>query len=163
MAQRRTFASITDTPCTCGYLERAVEDPNTPVVYDRTTGEYCFTWGKPDDDDGVCTLIIFHCPFCGGTAPDSKRHLLFEDISEEERLRLEALLKPIQTIEQARHTLGAPQHDDRTDYLQLIYEQLSEVADVWIIESSDFDRVLWRIAAKQKRPQAQPEGSSPTP
>ena len=31
--------SVTTTPCTCGYLERGANDPNSPFIFDETVNE----------------------------------------------------------------------------------------------------------------------------
>ena len=39
-----TGASVTEVPCTCGYLERKSLDPDTPVDFDPVTNEFSFTY-----------------------------------------------------------------------------------------------------------------------
>jgi hypothetical protein len=163
MGERRTHASVTDIPCTCGYLERAADDPANPIVFDQQTSEYQFTYQEPGLD-GRSMLVIYHCPFCGGAAPESRRDLLFAAISTAEQDRLAQVLAPIETIQQALDTLGPPQMDDfsvernlRRDEpnnpptiqrcRELLYTMLSEVADVRITENST-GRVSWMLSGK---------------
>ncbi len=107
-------------------------------------------------------LVIYHCPFCGGAAPESKRALLFEVVSRSEGERLEEILAPIRTIQDALALLGTPDFDGYAGIRQeeqdgkpstwrhrrqIRYERLSEVADVWIVESAD-GRLLWQLQGK---------------
>ncbi len=163
MGDRRTRASVTDILCTCGYLERAADDPASPIVFDERTSEYQFTY-QESGLDGPSMLVIYHCPFCGGAAPESQRHLLFAAISPAEKERLIQLVAPIETIQQALDTFGMPQFDTyfvlqelrRDDpnnppsfqqNRELLYTTLSEVADVRIMEVPN-DRVSWTLCGK---------------
>ncbi len=157
MSDRRTFASVTDVPCTCVYLQRAADNPDKPIVFDPLTGEFHFSTGS-----GI--MVIYHCPFCGGAAPESKRALLFAVIPSDEQQRLARLLAPVMTVRGALKRLGKPQQDDaagtRTEsperigqppsiehFRTLVYERLSEVADVRITERSD-GAVHWSLNGK---------------
>src|SRR5262245_4848327 len=87
-----TFASVTEEPCECGYLSDAANDPDSPIAFDAELNEYNFQYPSPCGG-GACEgdkalLRIYHCPFCGGAAPQSKRDLLFTVISAEEQRRL---------------------------------------------------------------------------
>jgi hypothetical protein len=164
MAERPTFASVTDAPCRCRYLSRAADNPGLPLAFDRRTGEYQFEFrvGKVKG-----ALVIYHCPFCGGAAPRSKRALLFHIIPPEEQRRLNKMLDGIATLRGALRRLGKPEYDDprgtgsgsaegpgRAPTFQwhrtLRYEKLSEVADVWFTERAD-GRASWRLQGKAKR------------
>ncbi len=156
-----TYASVTEQACTCSYLQHAAEDPDNPIVFHERTGEFQFTFQEPDHE-GRSMLVIYHCPFCGGTAPESKRALLFAVIPRSEEERLEEILAPIRTIQDALALLGTPDFDGYTGIRQeeqdgkpptwrhrrqIRYERLSEVADVWIVESAD-GRLLWQLQGK---------------
>ena len=72
-----TFASVTEQPCACGYLQREADDVASPIVFDATMNEYHFEYPSPCAN-GACDaakarMVIYHCPFCGGLAPPSKR------------------------------------------------------------------------------------------
>lgn len=56
---QRTYASVTDVSCECGYLQRSADDPDVPIEFDQETNEFHFC-------KGGATLIIYRCPFCGG-------------------------------------------------------------------------------------------------
>lgn len=105
-----TFASVTNEPCACGALQRCNEDPSHPIKFDPETGEYHFNH-RELDGKGEGQLIIYHCPFCGGCAPRSRRHLLFAVIPQAEAARLAAILQEITTIEAALEVLGNPDLD----------------------------------------------------
>lgn len=174
---KRTHSSVTDQPCECRYLENAADDPDSPILFDETTGEYQFqydeqrrsrfqhlsraVWG---DAGHYATLIIYHCPFCGGAAPESKRHLLFETISREEESRLSELLKNIKSIDDAIQQFGQPDFDGQSatktpesehhpskieHHRDIRYHGLSDVADVWIIERPD-GSAYWQLQGKPK-------------
>jgi hypothetical protein len=163
-----TFASVTEQSCTCDYLQKEANDPESPIIFDEPTGEYQFTYQEPGCE-GRSTLVIYHCPFCGGTAPESKRALLFAVIPRAEEERLAEILAPIQTIKDALATFGTPDFDGfvevrqherddkpstRAHHRQIRYERLSEVADVWIDECPD-GRAFWQLQGKYvgKRPE----------
>ena len=161
MAEKPTFASVTGTQCTCHYLLRAADDPANPIIFDERTGEYQFTYSE-DGSESKAMLVIYHCPFCGGAAPRSKRHLLFEVIPRDEEQRLAGLLKPIATIREAIEALGNP---DFADYSttrkaerdgsppvtsfqrELRYSGLSDVAVVCISEGRD-GKAYWQLQGK---------------
>ena len=139
-------ASVTETPCTCGYLQRAADDPRNPIIFDEDTSEYQFTFQEPESD-GLSTLIIYHCPFCGGAAPESKRDLLFAQIPDSEQSRLAELLDGIETIDGALERFGKPDfegtsvttHPERENepprighHRDIRYHNLSNVAEIRI-------------------------------
>src|SRR5437868_3163217 len=97
-----TDASVTEDRCSCGYLERAADDPTSPIVYDARLNEYHFEYLNPcaggECGQAKASLMLYHCPFCGGTAPPSKRDLLFAVIPREEEHRLYKLLGGIKTL-----------------------------------------------------------------
>ena len=162
LAECPTFASVTDTACTCGYLQRAADDLTVPIVFDPLTAEFHFKYGQAAGE-AASSLVIYHCPFCGGAAPRSKRRLLFAVIPPEEEERLAAVLARVRTIRSALKRLGKPQRDDPSGtrvsvegtsgppivrrHRMLTYEHLSAVADVWIAERSD-GTVSWQLQGK---------------
>jgi hypothetical protein len=163
MKDKPTRASVTTDLCECGYLQQAADDPDNPIVFEKETNEFHFTY-RESSDDIPATLIIYHCPFCGGAAPPSKRDLLFAPIPREEHTRLTALLKPLKTIGDVLSTLGVPDHDSYsvTHYpsrdesapgiiynRELRYQGLSDVADVCIFECSDGE-VRWTLQSKPR-------------
>ncbi|TWT77868.1 hypothetical protein Pla123a_16660 [Posidoniimonas polymericola] len=167
MAKKPNSASVTKKPCGCGYLQQAADEPGNPIRFDESAGEFQFIYREPDQD-ADSMLILYHCPFCGGAAPPSKRRLLFEVIPREEEQRLNTLLEPIRTIEDAISLLGVPDSDGHstsrkpeTDgappatsfQRELTYRGLSDVADVWISEGRD-GHAYWQLHGKPKRREA---------
>ena len=95
--------------------------------------------------------MIYHCPFCGGAAPESKRHKLFAIVSDSEADRIHKSLEHINSLDDAIRILGPPDQDDPRgfvihrpekdgkaptveSYRSFLYEKLSDTADVRIIE-----------------------------
>ena len=112
-------------------------------------------------------LVIYHCPFCGGAAPKSKRALLFHVIPPEEERRLSAILGGITTLRAAIRKLGKPdddnprgtgvqypEHRGRPPTMQwfrtLRYDNLSKVAAVHFTERGD-GRASWSLHGKEKK------------
>jgi hypothetical protein len=163
MSGRPTNASVTDAICECKYLQRADDDPDVPIVFDERTNEYHYIY-RESGSDGLAILNIYHCPFCGGAAPTSKRPLLFQVVSSEEKHRLADLLVPIHSIRELVERLGQPDEDDpagmweRSEELgdrpsrvvpcrMLTYKSLSEVADVQVYERPD-GSIGWGLSGK---------------
>lgn len=162
---KRTSASVTNTPCACGYLQEAADDPINPIEFDQRTNEFQFRyWEDQCGPEGGCraTLLIYHCPFCGGAAPKSKRDLLFAKIPRAEEARLAELFAPIRTLADAIERFGTPDFDGhsvtrtreredeppKTVYQRDIrYEGLSDVADVCITEGTD-GKAYWSLQGK---------------
>src|SRR5262245_23525564 len=87
MRRKPTRASVTSKQCRCGYLQFAAEESGNPIVFDEVAGEYQFTYQEPGAE-GPSLLVLYHCPFCGGAAPQSKRANLFHVIPKGEVRRL---------------------------------------------------------------------------
>lgn len=153
--KKRTFASVTEEPCTCGYLQNAADDPDNPIVFDARTAEYQFSYGG-------AMLVIYHCPFYGGAAPESKRDLLFAQIPEVEQDRVLELLSGVQTIDDAIQKFGTPDFEGVSTskyparegeapriepHRSIRYGNLSEVAEVWITERPD-GKIYARLQGK---------------
>jgi hypothetical protein len=166
MAELPTFASVTDVPCKCGSLRDAADDPRQPIVFDKLTGEFHFQY-REDHGIGFSKMVIYHCPFCGGAAPKSKRDLLFHVIPPDEELRLIKLLNGITSLRIAMRKLGTPDDDNprgtsvqmperggrapTTQWFRTLrYKKLSKVADVWFTEQAD-GRAFWQLQGKSKK------------
>lgn len=165
MCSRPTSASVTDAVCKCGYLQRAADDPDVPVVFDERVGEYHFAYFEPGSNTPA-TLIIYHCPYCGGAAPESKRHLLFHVVSSEEKHRLADLIAPINSVEELIEKLGKPDKDEPATMWErseesghrpstvvpcrtVTYASLSEIADVHVYERPD-GTLGWSLSGKYR-------------
>ena len=126
-------------PCGCSWLERESNHPDSPIRFDPVLNEYNIVRG-----DGA-VLRVYHCPFCGGSAPKSKRALMFAHITDTECGRLIELTHHLRTLEDVLRELGKPDEDSFASstkaekdgkpdtvevYQHLIYHNLSETADV---------------------------------
>jgi hypothetical protein len=164
MPEHPNFASVTTARCGCGYLRDAANDPDKPIVFDKRVGEYHF---KYRDGDGDARLVIYHCPFCGGAAPKSKRPSLFHVVSAREQQRLERLLDGISTVGAALKRLGKPDHDNARGFRKQVrrnsrrpltwrwyrtvqYANLSRVAEVWFVADAQ-GRTSWYLQGKPKK------------
>jgi hypothetical protein len=166
MCSRPTSASVTDAVCECKYLQHAADDPDVPIVFDQRTNEYHYRY--LESGSGVpANLIIYHCPFCGGAAPTSKRELLFHVVSSQEKDRLVDLLEPFCSIQELIQVLGKPDEDmpagmwvkrheldDRPSQAaycrMLTYKSLSDVADVQVFERPN-GSIGWSLSGKLRR------------
>jgi hypothetical protein len=137
-----TFASKTDAPCDCGFLDRAAKDPTLPIEFDAELNEFHV----------VCAqgfMMIYHCPLCGGKAPESLRRDLFQRIPDGEAKRLLGLNRNFKNADEVISALGPPDADQPlggmemhpesdgrppwvTAHRVLVYTHLSEVADLYV-------------------------------
>lgn len=129
--------------CKCEWLERAADDPKTPVEFDPELNEYHIVCGPKD------FWSVYYCPFCGGNAPKSRRDRLFHTLTNAERQRLSTLTKDMRTVENVTRAFGEPnirqpigltitepERDGKPETTQsypvLIYTELSEIANVHV-------------------------------
>jgi hypothetical protein len=150
--------SVTAVACSCKWLERTAAEPDDPVVFDEQAGEYHIA--KPHGG----YLVIYHCPFCGGAAPSSRRAELFAHITSAEADRLEALTAGLTTIDEAVAALGSPQHDmprglrvhdpikggkppEVRSFRSLTFTEVSETADI-VLTDYGLDGVRFTFQGK---------------
>ncbi len=136
--------SKTDEFCDCGTLQQAADNPDLPIEFDARTNEFQIVF---DVNGRKGHFNLWHCPLCGGKAPESKRHLLFATISNDERFRLREIINPLKTLDEVLASLGKPDKDyadgvmialpetensppKEQAYRSLVYENLSDVADI---------------------------------
>jgi len=100
-----TFASVTTRPCNCNWPRDVSAEPDNSIRLDEATGEYQFITPRGG------ALTIYHCPFCGGVMPRSRRADLFAYITEAELQRLDRLTRDIKTVDDAVRALGRPDRD----------------------------------------------------
>ena len=167
-AHKPTFASVTTKPCACNWPRDVSREPENSVRFDESTGEYEFvtpSGGK---------LNIYHCPFCGGAMPRSRRAELFAYVSEAEVARLDELTANLRSVDEAVRVFGPPERDmaagmrERTparggqpprvaSYRVLTFSRLSETADVQLIDCGPddirFSYVGKHLGTKRKKPQ----------
>ena len=147
MARKPNSQSVTTKPCECEYLARTAAEPNSVIVYDERMGEFQFR--RPDGS--ASGGPIYHCPFCGGATPKSRRESFFAHVTWAEVARLKKLTRGITSVDDAVERLGKPKHDhpegmtiqtsgsDRqppatTSYRVVRWDNLSKTADVDLID-----------------------------
>ena len=124
-------------------LQEAADNPLLPIEFDLQVDEFHLIY-----KDGIQGhSILYHCFFCGGKASESKRHLLFATISEDERFRLREVTTQLKTLDDVLVNFGKPDQDHENgvmimvpemgdnspkeqSYRSLVYENLSDVADI---------------------------------
>ena len=154
---KRTHASVTEEPCRCFYLHDQAQNPFSPIKFDSEMNEYRIEYGDPEGDGpprSVGALNIYHCPFCGGAAPESRRAQWFATVPPEESDRLLKLFEGIKSIDEAIAAFGPPSNDlpnGETEtrrlpdgnlgptkrFRTLLYSNLSESAEVRFSEAAD--------------------------
>jgi hypothetical protein len=129
--------------CKCEWFERAADDPKTPVEFDAKLNEYHIVRGPKD------FLMLYYCPFCGGSARKSRRNRLFHTLTGAERQRLVTLTKALHTVKDVTRAFGKPdihqpvgmvitkpERDGKPETTQsypvMIYTKLSKIADVHV-------------------------------
>jgi hypothetical protein len=133
--------------CKCGYLEDQAGDPDSPIRFDPEMNEYQFVHTT---SEGVkVRMTIYHCPFCGGRAPETKRGNLFARLTGKETRRLTELTKPLRTLKQVLSSLGKPDRDNAVgmtvvtperngkpettqNFRTLVYTNLSDSAEIHV-------------------------------
>jgi hypothetical protein len=146
--RRPNVLSVTDAPCPCGLLDRNARDRHFPLRFDAKYDEYYLDLILPKGTK--FSLLVNHCPMCGGVASESKRRDAFTVVTGQEAARVHALIRAVKTVEEIIGKFGRPERDSTyqlpediptpripgTDLQQigplrqLIYEHLSETAEV---------------------------------
>ena len=147
--------------CDCGVLEHASREPDHAIRWDERLQEYHIVYGKGSE------MMIYYCPFCGGSTPKSRRSLLFHTLTHAERQRLCDLTKDTRTVQDVISAFGEPdirqpvgmvqtmpekdgQPETTKSYPVMIYTQLSETADVHVTIYPE-DRVGISFQGKEVR------------
>jgi hypothetical protein len=155
-------------PCRCGALERHAIEPDSPIRFDTELNEYHFVHRNSKGNEGY--LLIRHCPFCGGKAPESRRDLQFRQLSLAEQIRLSKLIGDFHTIDEVIAALGEPdikdpigvmatnpERDGKPEttqvYATMTYTSLSDVADIVITVYAP-DRLGIQFQGKAVKPKA---------
>lgn len=150
-------------PCECDWFGRAVAEPGVPIAFDSDMNEYHLVHDGPR---GPGRMVLRYCPFCGGSAPKSRRSEKFARLTRAEISRLQALTAGLKTIAQVHAALGEPDQDlpigegtmqpEKGEgsaptaewFRTLIYNGLSETAVVRVSERHD-GRVGFSFVGKQ--------------
>lgn len=150
--------------CDCRWLENAAEDPHVPITFDSKLNEYHLIRGGELGG----TMLFYHCPFCGGRAPKSRRDALFLHVTHEEMLRLDTLTRNLKSLADVVAAFGNPDEDyptghgvtkpgavgepDKTEHYRSIrYNNLSQTAVVDVIVHP-LDRVHFTSYGKPAEP-----------
>jgi len=129
--------------CDCRVLEHASREPDHPIRWDERLQEYYIVYGKSG------RMMIYYCPFCGGSTPKSRRSLLFHSLTDEEQRRLSNLIKGLETVQGVKAAFGEPdiyqpqgerktiperdgKPETTTVYSVMIYTKLSDVANIHV-------------------------------
>ena len=156
-----TWPSKSDVACACNYLQDAANNPDIPIEFDDRLNEFYVVYSVNGSEG---RLSIYHCPFCGGKAPESYRASLFASVPAAEQARLAELTAPLKSVEDVIATLGGPERDEAAGlmvtrperdgrppetqaYRTLTYGNLSEVADVRVTVHPD-ERVVFTFCGK---------------
>lgn len=151
--------SVTAEPCSCGNLASAAADRACPIAFDPELNEYHVTSFDPDTGTRG-HWVVYHCLFCGGAAPESKRDTFFTEVSDAETERLERLTSRLRTVDEAIAKLGPPDEDHpngmtirsntapQRSYRLLRYTRLSEHANVTFVDYGPERGLRMRIERK---------------
>jgi hypothetical protein len=136
---------------------------------DTLTGEYQFNYREQlGEHDGPAVLVIYHCPFCGGAAPTSRRERLFAVIAKDEEERLCKVMNGIKSLDDAVRKLGPPDDNMPSGLTQripeksgnppvirhfrtLVYSRLSETAELRITDYHE-QRISFSLQGKYVGP-----------
>jgi len=122
--------------------------PDSPIRFDPKLNEYHFI--HRTSTSGEAKMMIYHCPFCGGRAPKSRRSELFHRLTHAEQRRLCELTKDMRTLQDVTAAFGKPdtkqpigmvitmpekdgKPESTESYPIMIYKKLSDTADVHVI------------------------------
>lgn len=111
--------SKTEEYCDCNTLAQFADNPHVPIIFDEQLNEFNFVYNHTG---GEGIIRIWHCPVCGGKAPESKRHLLFAVITEEERARLREIINPLKILNDVLTTLGEPDNEFEDGIMVMVPE-----------------------------------------
>ena len=137
--------------CDCGALEKASKEPDHVIRWDERMNEYYIAYGK------TARMMVYYCPFCGGSTPESRRHSFFAHVTEPEEHRITELFRGLRKVsdvvarfgppdEEQEFALGvrSPAGDGKPErgeiFRGLVYKNLSPVADI-IFHVGDNDTV----------------------
>lgn len=96
--------------CDCRYLDRLSKEPSAPIEFDAKLNEYHIAGANGG------YFMIYHCPFCGGRMPQSRRDELFMHISDAEKQRLNDLTRTLTTVADVINAFGTPDLDNPTGF-----------------------------------------------
>jgi hypothetical protein len=90
----------TKEACDCGVISAMLNDPDSGL-----------TLGEDNTFLLAGQWLVYHCPFCGGLLPHSRKPIWYPQLTDDERARLQQLVEGITTAEEAIQRLGPPDYD----------------------------------------------------
>ena len=141
--------------CDCGVLENASKEPDSPIRWDDRLNEYHIVDTKGGE------MMVYYCPFCGGSTPKSRRRSFFAHVTQQEEQRITELFRGICTVSDVVARFGPPDEErevasgvrspardgkpERGEIFRgLVYTSLSSVADiVFNVGDSNTVRGTW--------------------
>jgi hypothetical protein len=78
--------------CDCGVLESASKEPDHPIRWDERMNEYYIAHG------GGGRMMVYFCPICGGSVPESQRSSFFAHVTAQEETRIFELFRGVRTV-----------------------------------------------------------------
>jgi hypothetical protein len=141
--------------CDCGVLETASKEPDHAIRWDERMNEYYIAHGKGG------RMMVYYCPFCGGSTPKSQRGSYFAHVTQQEEHRITELFRGIRKVSDVVARFGPPDEErefasgvrspardgkpERGEIFRgLVYKNLSPVADiVFNVGDSDTVRGTW--------------------
>jgi hypothetical protein len=128
-------------------LELQANQPDSPIRFDPKLNEYHFIYRTSTSEETM--MMIYHCPFCGGRMPNSRRDDLFHRLTRAEQHSLSELTKAMRTVQDVTAAFGepeirqpigmvitTPEKDGKPEttqsYPMMIYTTLSETANIHV-------------------------------
>jgi len=136
-------------------LENASKEIGSSICWDERMNEYHIV----DTKGGQ--MMVYYCPFCGGSTPKSRRGSLFAHVTQQEEHRITELFRGIRKVSDVVARFGPPDEErefasgvrsparggkpERGEIFRgLVYKSLSPVADiVFNVGDSDTVRGTW--------------------
>ena len=87
--------------CDCSVLEHAAKESDHPIRWDERMNEYFMTWGKG-------RMMVYFCPFCGGSISKARRSSEFVQLTEQEEARILDLFRGVLTEGDVISRFGLP-------------------------------------------------------
>jgi hypothetical protein len=78
--------------CDCGILENASKEPDHAIRWDEQMNEYYIAYGNSG------RMMVYYCPFCGGSTPESRRNSFFAHVTQQEEHRMTELFRGIRKV-----------------------------------------------------------------
>jgi hypothetical protein len=137
--------------CDCSILENASKEPDHAIRWDEQMNEYYIAYGKTG------RMMVYYCPFCGGSTPKSRRDSFFAHVTQQEEHRITELFRGIRKVSDVIARFGPP--DEEREFASgwrkpgregepehgaifrgLVYKNLSPVAHI-VFNVGDSDTV----------------------